>query len=1380
MQIMDNLRLLGIDVGSVNVKAALLDQGRGIVDSWILPCEGEPARAVSRIVQGIGLIDSMERIRVAITGCGKEIFGELPEIPVENEIISTAKGVSLICPDVKEIIEVGAQSTKWIRMNSDGSVSDYSTNSVCAAGSGSFLEQQAMRLQISVEELGELAGNAKKGATVAGRCSVFAKSDMIHLQQKGTPLEEIAYGLCLAVARNFLATVLRGRSLEAPVAFLGGGAENPGLVRAFREILESDPKSFFVPEHFRFAAAAGAPHVMSRSGKLLSKSDLEQSLEALFTKPVTAYFAKRLPPLVRSNSATSLGEPKGERGSDQGLFLGVDVGSVSTNLVLVTPEREVIDTVYLATKGRPVDVLREGLQQIRQRHGDGLKVLRVGATGSGRYLAARLLGADLVKNEITAQLTSSIEYCPGVDTVLEIGGQDSKFISAESGQIGDFTMNKLCAAGTGSFLEEQAESLGIDIVEDFAGHAFRSSAPIDLGSRCTVFMDTELVNARQIGMSLEDITAGLAYSIARNYLEKVVGNRPLGKNIIFQGGVASNQAVVSAFEALLGRKVEVHPYNRVSGAIGAALLAASEYALAPSESGFKGWDSCSDYSVRSFECDLCANRCEVNQYTAGGSTVFFGDVCERYSGAEEPSPSREIFPDLFQAREDLIRRDLNFSAGKNTRGVIGLPRAGVLLDTIPMWREFFRQLGFEVKLSSPSSPDLFAAGLKSLPVETCLPIKLVFGHVEDLLGKNVDYLFLPSLRQLPPRVSGSEDSLPCIYGEYLPFMMNKSKGRFLCPRLDLDTDIESLADGLGSVGIELGVPRSEIVRALAAALEKQKEFAGQMQIWGREVLETGAEKIFVVLGRPYTIYDPYHNLNLARHLQKFQSPVIPMDFLELTRVELEPEWNDLVWKYGRDNIRAAKVISKQPNLFPIVVSSYGCGPDGFISRHLEEFFKDRPSLFLEFDEHRGEAGLITRLEAFADKVEAHQLRRNRLSTSPAVFRSTRSVLPKNKKIFIPHIGEHSYAFSGALQAAGYDARVLPPPDGEAQRLGQKLSSGRECHPWTLMAGDLGRLSGSGLAGDGDVFFFPTINHFSCLLSQFASGHQKALQQLDGPGIRVVALPMSDIFKTIGLSRSVKLYQGLLAIDLLSKLVCGIRPYEIHPGETDRIQKENLEEIERGMVSRNLSSALEKCLGRLDGVEVELSGSRPKIGVAGDIYTRINPFSNGNLFQELEAMGCEVWSSPFMVDNIDFSIESDMAEAKGFHNKALRWIIRATRDISNARVLSHFPRLPSNLVEPSFEQALDLAGPYIGADAAFMVTLNIAKIVDFARKGAHGVINAMALNCMVGTLSASVMRRIREDHDNIPMISMVYGEVTGRAHISKLEAFVHQVKTRAAS
>ena len=993
----------------------------------ILPCQGRPGRAVSRICQDIGINDSMGRIALAVTGCGKEIFGKTPGIPVENEIISTARGISLICPDVEEIIEVGAQSTKWIRVNGDGAVLDYSTNSACAAGSGSFLEQQASRLRISVEELGELAVKADKGANVAGRCSVFAKSDMIHLQQKGSPVEEIAYGLCLAVARNFLATVLRGRSLESPVAFLGGGAENPGLVRAFREILEFSPHDFFVPEGFRFAAAAGAPHVMSQAGKNLSGYDLRQSLEAAVKNPLTSYFEKRLPPLARGDSASHLREPVGDWGSGQASFLGVDVGSVSTNLVLVTPEREVIDTVYLDTRGRPVDVLREGLRLIRKRHGDGLEILHVGATGSGRYLAARLLGADLVKNEITAQLTSSIQYCPGVDTVFEIGGQDSKFILAESGQISDFTMNKLCAAGTGSFLEEQAERLGLSIVEDFSEQAFRSRSPIDLGSRCTVFMDTEIVNAQQRGLPLEDISAGLAYAIARNYLEKVVENRPLGQVIIFQGGVASNEAVVSAFESLLGRKVTVHPYNRVSGAVGVALLAAVQYELAPSSSDFKGWDCCNEYSVKSFECTFCANRCQVNQYSVGANTVFFGDVCERYSGVKEPSQAGTRFPDLFQEREALIRQDVKTSATVGSRGVIGLPATGVLLDSIPMWREFFRQLGFEAELSSPSSPDLFTAGLKALPVETCLPIKLAFGHVEDLLEKRVDYVFLPSFRQIPPRASAEEDSLPCIYGEYLPFMMNRSRGSFLCPRLDLDTDIESLADGLSSVGSELGAQGSEIIRALDAALAKQKAFEEQLEIRGREFLEEGGDRIFVVLGRPYTIHDSYHNLNLARHLRKFGSPLIPMDFLPLRQVTLKSEWNELVWKYGRDNIRAAYLVNKHPNLFPIVVSSFGCGPDGFTSRHLEELFRDRPSLFLEFDEHRGEAGLITRLEAFVDKVEAYRMRGRSFNTSPAVFPSNRSVLPKDKKIFIPHIGEHSYAFSGALQSAGYDAQGFASP-----------------------------------------------------------------------------------------------------------------------------------------------------------------------------------------------------------------------------------------------------------------------------------------------------------------------------------------------------------------
>jgi predicted CoA-substrate-specific enzyme activase len=413
---------------------------------------------------------------------------------------------------------------------------------------------------------------------------------------------------------------------------VGGGATNPGLVRAFRDTLGSE-EAVIVPENPMCLGALGAAQIMLT--EQTEALPLEALIESLMNRPAIRLSkdTTALEPLERPDPTFTMcltENPKPVPGPTQA-FLGIDVGSVSTNLVLLNTEAELIQGIYLPTRGEPLVVINKGLGQILERYGHQLKIIGVGVTGSGRFLAAQVLCADVVRNEITAQLTSTAHYFPDVETIFEIGGQDSKYVEAKEGRLLDFEMNKICSAGTGSFLEEQAQRLGINIYEEFTEQALSSTSPYDLGTRCTVFMDSELVHALQQGVSVDNLCAGLAYSVARNYLDKVVAGRPIGKTIVFQGGTASNGAVVAAFRKILGDKVHIHPYNRLSGAIGAALLAARQMECSPYKTKFAGFEACKVATVSSFECNGCDNRCEVNRITVSGRTAHFGDICERYT-----------------------------------------------------------------------------------------------------------------------------------------------------------------------------------------------------------------------------------------------------------------------------------------------------------------------------------------------------------------------------------------------------------------------------------------------------------------------------------------------------------------------------------------------------------------------------------------------------------------------------------------------------------------------------------------------------------------------------------------------------------------------------
>ena len=546
---------LGIDIGSVAIKLALVGSDGALIGVWSRPIVRQPAETLERLISEVPRPAEVAAVRIGVTGDGCErVHGPVHQ---ETAVVALTRALPVLFPDAQTAIEIGGHSSRYVAIEPRTlALLDYGLNQQCAAGSGSFFEQQAGRLGLDVEAFARLSAIAPRGATIAGRCSVFAKSDMIHLQQKGTPIGEIAYGLCLAMARNFMATVIRGRQVVPPLAITGGSAANQGLVRAFAEVLGLHAESLRISPVPGGEGAVGAAIAALECDAIPMVPWAEIMTTLAFADPKGR--GSTLAPLALAPSPETPFDPMPTEGPVEA-YLGVDVGSVSTNLVLLSHDGKVYEGIYLPTRGRPIEAIGQGLKILRDS-GEKLHVLGVAVTGSGRHLAAHLLGADLVKNEITCQLRAAVEIAPDVDTIFEIGGQDSKYIHVRDGRIDDFVMNKICAAGTGSFLEEQAEHLGIAIVDEFSRLAAASTSPSDLGCQCTVFMHSEVVAAQRRGTSTPDLCAGLAYSVTRNYLERVVAGRPIGRSIMFQGGVASHPSVVAAFQQILGTPVHVHPY----------------------------------------------------------------------------------------------------------------------------------------------------------------------------------------------------------------------------------------------------------------------------------------------------------------------------------------------------------------------------------------------------------------------------------------------------------------------------------------------------------------------------------------------------------------------------------------------------------------------------------------------------------------------------------------------------------------------------------------------------------------------------------------------------------------------------------------------------
>jgi len=1386
--------ILGIDLGSSASKAVLLDESLHLLKSAITPTKGNFFAALEVLLGAIFGQRKADAVKIAATGSGRESFSFPAETILVNDIVALALGSMWTFPKANTVIEIGAEISRWLALESDSQpglereILDFAMNEQCAAGSGAFLEQQASRLKLSIEEFSTLAASAKKGACIAGRCSVFAKSDMIHLQQKGTPLDEIAYGVCLALARNFMATILKGRECRPPVLFTGGGAKNNGLAKAFREILRFRETDFVTAEIPNLTCALGAAVSASRLGKNLLVPDVEKFLRTLTSVRGQAKFS--LSPLGDLDIRTSQ-EPSPAEGEFIQGYLGLDVGSVSTNFALVDEQGQVRAGIYLPTRGRPLEVLKEGYALLKENCKSGFKLLGIGSTGSGRYLAGQLFQADVVRNEITCQLAGTVSFFPVVDTIFEIGGQDSKFISVKRGKILDFTMNKICAAGTGSFLEEQADPLGIKIEDEFSEKAAHSPAPYDLGSRCTVFMDTELVHAAGRGVSFPDLCAGLAFSVARNYLEKVVAGRAIGQAIVFQGGVASNPAVVKAFSLLLDRPIHVHPYNRISGAIGAALLAREKVLTTGKVSADEKALERRIYQphqVTSFECSHCSNHCQVNRIMFAQDVIYFGDTCERYTSQQYSAKARlrmkefeeAEFPDLFAERQAFLADCFKGPTTPSPR--IAIPKTSAMIEYLPFWSAFFRRLGCEIVVSPDSNTEILEQGLRNITAETCLPIKIIFGHVGALKKLEADWIFFPSLVDL--HRNPLESFYLCPYAEHAPFMVKSAmEGKFLFPAIVFGSGAEDFSRSAEEIVKALDIESELIPDAYATGWKAQKEFVRTMKARGKEILKQSESKDHIrlaVLGKPYNLHDSFLNMNLAKHFQKLRVQALPMDFLPFEEATPSQWPGTPPWRYNQQILQAAVWCSEQADIYPVILTNFGCGPDAFNLRHIEKILDKTPHLLLEFDEHRAEAGLITRLEAFLDEVRESR-RENIQKSKPAavVERPKKAELQaeeyKTRPFIIPYFSDHAHAFAGALRSAGIGAQVLPLPDRETLELGEKHSSGKECHAYAMIAGDLIKFARTERAG-GEVFFFPGAKYI-CLIQQYGQGMTYLMESL---GIRDISVvPSSDelLWPLIGFQGLRWLWRGLVAVDILVKAACEIRPYEIRKGEMDQVHKINLADVQEGLADGTLNLALRRCVERLKSVARRPS-TRLKVGIAGDIYTRINPVANHNLFLKLEEMGCEVWPSSFLVEGVDFSFRKDLTakvRAFRFHEGAMIALLYLVKELEKWKVRKSLQESVRHYREPTFKEVNKFTSSYIGFDNNQTLLLNIAKMVDFVKQGADGVINAICFNCMLGTVSGALAQKIRKDFRNIPIPTLIYTGTESAVEQTRLEAFVYQVQ-----
>ncbi|MCA1961068.1 MAG: acyl-CoA dehydratase activase-related protein, partial [Desulfomonile sp.] len=1008
--------------------------------------------------------------------------------------------------------------------------------------------------------------------------------------------------------------------------------------------------------------------------------------------------------------------------------------------------------------------------------------------------------------------------------VVEIGGQDSKWIAFEHGQVRDFEMNRVCAAGTGSFLMEQAERLGINIDGEFSEAAFASRAPADLGNRCTVFMESDLIHHQNNGASAEDLAAGVCVSIVRNYLDRVANNKTLGPKVLFLGGVAAAPAVKAAFEQQTGRRFHVPPFFKVSGALGAALKAldgisvdkaagtrprteaggenSSDPAVkredfeAPSPiEGGSGWilqpedravstplrrKGLSLASIRrdQFRCRGCPNECLVDTYHAADRKIFHGGLCDRWEiQTGSPASERE---DLFAVRSALLGENAAEHQDLGTHW--GMARGPQFYEWFPFWNAFLAELGITLVMPARYNRPQFERGLRHIKVETCLPIKAMAGQAAELVDSGIRTIFHPTILSEPARSAGEGVLLHCPYIQASDqFLLGSFDVEWKILRVRSEVYPDAFREEHARFARGLGCSARQARTAINAGMERLIAFRRGLHEAGARFLESldVDEQALVVLGKPYHTTEPFLNMNLSSLFHRIGVRAIPGDLLTLPEEGPQPE---VYWRYQETMIRAARTVAADSRLFPVMITFFGCGPDPFTLRHLRAELLGKPLLVLEMDEHASRAGVMTRIEAFVDHIR----RLPRLtSLKPRLKTTTASAVPRAELLFLPSLGDHSYGFAAAARSVGIDARVLPDPDDESSRLGRPYLVGGECHPYAIILGDYLKLARSLPRDIAERSLFFILGPDACRLGQYPVCMEKVRLEL-GHQTRVIS-DVNDALRSFGLSERdrtrvlIRGWEGLIAFDLLMRLYVIMRAGATDPAETDRVYKRSRDILFRGLSEGWVRRGMEEALEGLYAIPVDES-PRPVLAVTGDYYTRVVPFANNDVYHEIERLGGRLWAPPTFSDSYKLGTLQEVIwgllgrRIKRFAGMAALYafMVASEYKVKGGDAARRVPGARRDFLGArqwrAAVQRTDIRLP-AGITAPITTTLEQVEL------GVDGVLNLITLNCSYGTVVTAALARELKSASNVPMLTLVYDGLKKTNEKTRLEAFMEQVHDR---
>ena len=1383
---------IGLDVGSSFVKLVALDQNGHVAHRRYQPHHGAPLAAAAAALADLPLAP----YRIGVTGSSGPLLAQVLGLAAVQPVRAKIAAVRSHLPEARNVIAVGAASAALIELSENGEFLNLSTNSLCAAGTGAFLDEQAKRLGVSYDDMASFSFQ-EDPPKIASRCAVFAKSDLIHRQQEGFSIPAMWTGLCKGCVDTFLQTLLKGKPLTGLSALVGGVALNPQVV-AWLANYYGDQVRVVPDAHLAGALGAAllAEDVVERAALLAALRDAGDRAD------VTAVSRGEALELVKSDYPSFdvyrqiIDELDNEislhrelAAGEIDVYLGIDIGSTSTKLVALDDEGAVVLDIYRKTDGNPIGAVQKlftATERVMAQTGATLVVRGCGTTGSGRKFVGKIIGADAVINEISAHVAGALRVDPRVDTIFEIGGQDAKYMRAQNGRIRDANMNFICAAGTGSFVEEQAGKLGFDVRE--IGDKTIGVRPPQTSDRCTVFMQEDVNNLLRQGYSNLDAIAAVLQSVVKNYLNKVVGNRYVSpERVFFQGATARNRGLVAAFEKLLGVEVVVSPLCHQMGAYGLALLTRERLRQSGAASTFRGFELARrDIKLRSETCALCNNHCTITFAHIDGadSEPSWGYMCGKEPDQAKRRVTRHF--DLVRQRARLLRKPLREQDVPADAPTVALPLALTSHSHLPFWTTLLNHLGCRVETSPATNEAIKKRAEQVASGDFCFPMKAAIGHAVHL-GEHSDaaWILLPQTIAAP-RDGVHTNSYYCPYvqsyagvARTIMQLNDQDTDRLLRPVLDLRWDEPRLLHEMErSLGKPLGRSRGQVKTAVRAALAAQDDFEDACREAGATALtrlrETG-EKAIVLLGRPYNVFDPGMNVALPEKIADYGYTVFPLDFLPFEPETVGGVFSNIFWNYGQRILAAAKRVATDDALFGVYLSNFNCGPDSFLLTYAERIMGDKPMLILELDGHGADAGYLTRVEAFLDVVAAHGAGRpgEPIRVPPMNIDDL-----KRRTLWLPPM--HPLAAPLAqrvFERFGYRAQALPPEDREAYELGRQAVRGSECLPAHVTIGGLLKMLREIDADPNDHAFFMATADGPCRFGQYALLHRQILDSFGYEGLPI--LSPSSLNSYQGLDEKIRrpLWDAFLAADILFKLGCKTRPYERDPGRTNALLDDHLRRI-GDAVQRG--DGLEKPMRQAarDFAAIPRQGDpKPLVGIVGEIYVRCNAFSNAYLIDHIEAYGGEAWLTPlsewflYTAYLQGWAAREDMA---GLAARGRSLLKNKYLGASEHRFYQWASPYLDDRHESPIEQVVAEGAEFLPVDFAGESILTIGRAVKFIDQGAALVVNAAPFGCMPGTLTSAILEKIQRDRQ-VPIVSQYYD---GEGDINRhLEIYLREIAAR---